>query len=107
MARNRDDKIDESLTLEELFIMFWKQFKTEISEDIFNRVVPLIQSLQQPPKQETVLVPRKKAAKMFGISLPTLHDWTMNGKITGHRIGSRIYYKLSELESSLSQIKTQ
>jgi excisionase family DNA binding protein len=49
---------------------------------------------------------RKQTAKVLGISLPTLLQWTKTGKITGHRIGSRVRYKRSEIDSSLVKIKT-
>jgi excisionase family DNA binding protein len=83
-----------------------EQLKTEISENVFNRIAPLIQSIPQPP-QETELLTRKEAAKLLGVSLPTILDWTKTGKITGYRIASRIRYKRSELENSLLQIKTR
>jgi len=83
-----------------------EQFKTEISEDVFYKIAPLIQSVQQPVK-ETELLTRKEAAKLLGVSLPTILDWTKTGKIIGYRISSRIRYKRSDLENSLSKIKTR
>jgi excisionase family DNA binding protein len=92
------DQLFSSLSLEQL--------KTQISEDVFNRVAPLIQSAN-PPKLETELLSRKQAAKLLGVSLPTILDWTKTGKIIGYRIASRIRYKRAEIEKSLSQIKTR
>lgn len=80
--------------------------KTEISEDVFKRVAPLIQSANTT-KPETELLTRKQAAKLLCVSLPTILDWTKTGKITGYRISSRIRYKRDELENSLSKIKTR
>jgi excisionase family DNA binding protein len=62
---------------------------------------------QQDALKETELLTRKQAAKLLGISLPTLLEWTKSGTITGYRIASRIRYKKDELENSLSQIKTR
>ena len=84
----------------------FEQLKTEISEDVFNKIAPLIQSANKP-KQETELLTRKEAAKFLGVSLPTILDWTKTGKIIGYRIASRIRYKRNEIENSLSQIKTR
>lgn len=83
-----------------------EQLTTELTEAVFNRVAPLIQSVNKP-KPETELLTRKEAAKLLGVSLVTIQDWTKTGKITGYRIASRIRYKRHELETSLSQIKTR
>lgn len=83
-----------------------EQLRSEISEDVFKKIAKLIQSTQQPAK-ETELLTRKEAAKLLGVSLPTILDWTKTGKITGYRIASRIRYKKAEIENSLSQIKTR
>jgi excisionase family DNA binding protein len=92
---------------EQLFSsLSFEQLKMEISDDVFKKVAPLIQSVQQPQK-ETELLSRKQAAKMLGVSLPTILDWTKTGKITGYRIASRIRYKRNEIEDSLTQIKTR
>lgn len=84
----------------------FEHLKTEISNDIFNRIAPLIQSIS-PAKPETEFITRKQAAKLLGVSLPTILDWTKTGKITGYRIASRIRYKRVEVEQSLSQIQTR
>lgn len=91
---------------EQLFSsLSFQQLKTEISEDVFNRVAPLLQNIIKP-QPETEFVTRKQAAKKLGVSLPTLSDWTKTGKVKGYRIASRVRYKLNELEQSLSQIQT-
>lgn len=82
------------------------QLTAELTEAVFNRVAPLIQSANKP-QPETELLTRKQAAKLLGVSLVTIQDWTKTGKITGYRIASRIRYKRHELETSLSQIKTR
>jgi excisionase family DNA binding protein len=83
-----------------------EQLKAEISNEIFNRIAPLIQSATKP-KPETELLTRREAAKLLGVSLPTILDWTKTGKIIGYRIASRIRYKRNEIENALSQIKTR
>ena len=83
----------------------YEQLVTDMSDNIVKKIAPLIQSLQQPQK-ETELLTRKEAAKLLGVSLPTILDWTKTGKITGYRIASRVRYKRSEIEESLLKIKT-
>jgi excisionase family DNA binding protein len=81
-----------------------EQLKIEISQEILERITPLLQSVNKPVPT-TELLTRKEASRLLGISLPTLLDWTNTGKVTGYRIASRVRYKRNELENSLSQIR--
>lgn len=54
----------------------------------------------------TGFISRKEAAKYLNITLPTLHDLTRTGKVPAHRIGRRVLYKTSEIDSSLKMIKS-
>jgi len=80
--------------------------KTEISEAVLKKLSPVINSLT-PIQPEKELLTRKEVAKLYGVSLPTILDWTKTGKLIGYRIASRVRYKRSEIEKSLSQIKTK
>jgi excisionase family DNA binding protein len=95
---NTNDFILSPLPMEEL--------KTEISEAVLKQLSPLINSLT-PIQPEKELLTRKEVAKLYGVSLPTILDWTKTGKLIGYRIASRVRYKRSEIEKSLSQIKTK
>lgn len=78
----------------------------EISSAVIKQITPIInRAPQAQPREE--LMTRKEAAKLLGITLPTLFKWTQSGKIIGYRIGSRVRYKRSELNGALSQIRTQ
>ena len=81
-----------------------EQLKIEISQEILDRITPLLQSVNNSTTT-TELLTRKEASKLLGVSLPTLLDWTNSGKIIGYRIASRVRYKRSELENSLAQIR--
>jgi excisionase family DNA binding protein len=48
---------------------------------------------------------RKETAEMLNISLPTLNEYTKKGILKGYKVGVRVLYKLSEIESALSQMK--
>lgn len=85
---------------------FIEQLKTEISEDVFNKISCLLEKVQTPAPQ-TEFITRKQTAQILRVSLPTVNDWTKTGKIKGYRIGSRIRYKRHEIENSLAQIKTR
>jgi excisionase family DNA binding protein len=53
---------------------------------------------------ESNYLSRKQTAKILGISLPTLHKWTINGILKGYRIGNSVRYKSNEIENSLDMI---
>lgn len=82
-----------------------EQLKTEISQEILDRITPILQSVSNS-SPNTELLTRKEASSLLGVSLPTLLDWTNTGKIIGYRIASRVRYKRSELENALSRIKS-
>jgi len=52
------------------------------------------------------LLSRTETAKLLGVSLVTLHQWTLQGRITAYRIGSRIRYKANEINSALIEVKS-
>lgn len=83
-----------------------EEMNTKFSEIVLEHLSPLINSLT-PTQPETQLLTRKEVAKLYGVSLPTILDWTKTGKLIGYRIASRVRYKRSEVEKSLSQIKTK
>ena len=89
---------------------FIEQLSTGISDNVSQRVQKDLQtylSNLQTPKQETEYLTRKEAAKVLGVSLPTLNEWTKTGLIIGYRIASRVRYKRNELETSLCKINTR
>jgi excisionase family DNA binding protein len=76
------------------------------------QLAELALSLQKAPTAEPTttktdqLLTRNDVAKQLRVSLPTLHDWTKNGKIKAYRIGNRVLYKPSDVSSALNSIKT-
>jgi excisionase family DNA binding protein len=67
-----------------------------------NQKELLISSNQKPQNE---YLTRKEVSKLLSISLPTLHDWVKRGLILSYRCGNRVYFKSSEIEQSLKQIK--
>ena len=63
----------------------------------------LTQTTEQP--QEEGYRTRKETAKMLNISLPTLNEYTKKRILTGYRVGVRVLYKQSEIESALVKMK--
>jgi excisionase family DNA binding protein len=83
-----------------------EQLQTTLSDTIKKEFATYLSNLQIP-KQQTEYLTRKEAAKLLGVSLPTLNEWTKTGLVQGYRIASRVRYKRDELETSLCKIKTQ
>lgn len=60
----------------------------------------------QKTEPATELITRKEAAQIYGVSLPTLHEWTKKGIIPAQRIGTRIRYKRADVYASLKDVET-
>ena len=81
------------------------------ADDLFNRLDKLegaisalcVQSQPTVPKTGTDYITRKEVARLFKISLVTLHDWTEKGILTAYKIGNKVFYKRVEVESALVQ----
>lgn len=61
------------------------------------------------PTQESTsnnLYTRKEVAKLLDISLNTLNEWTKDGTIKAHRIGTRVRYKEEDVQNALKEVKT-
>lgn len=56
------------------------------------------------PIEPSKLLTRSEAANLLKISLPTLDDWTKTGVIKAKRIGSRIRYVYSDVESAIKDV---
>jgi excisionase family DNA binding protein len=79
---------------------------TGLIEAAVERTVrPMIEAAVRPPHSPKLLT-RQETARFLGVSLPTLHEWTMGGQITANRIGTRVRYYQTDVEGALNQIKT-
>lgn len=56
------------------------------------------------PKAPTELLTRHDVAKTFKVDISTVHNWTKRGVIQSYAVGSRIYYKRTEIENSLIKL---
>ncbi|HMK03691.1 MAG TPA: helix-turn-helix domain-containing protein [Ferruginibacter sp.] len=78
-------------------------------DDLVELFRPMIQEEVNRIKgdQEEKLLSPAETCKMFqpSISKVTLASWTKQGLINDHRIGGRVYYKQSEILSSLQTLK--
>ncbi len=80
------------------------------AKDLIQQIKNEVQNLlpkPQPKANTENLLTRKETAKLLGVSLVTLHNWTKNGIVKAYRIGNQVRYKESEILQSLNQIPTR
>ena len=56
------------------------------------------------PKEPVELMTRQEVADYFQIDISTVYNWTKKGTLISYGIGYRVYYRRSEIESSLIRI---
>ncbi|MEI6190577.1 MAG: helix-turn-helix domain-containing protein [Chitinophagia bacterium] len=66
-------------------------------DDIEKQITDLKKSLQ--PKSVEDYLTRNEAADMLKCDVSTIHNWTKKKKLIAHKIGNRVYYKRSQIES--------
>lgn len=76
----------------------------EIAE--LRKIVCNPPTIKQTPEPSEQLHTRKETAKILRVTLATLHQYTLLGKIVANRIGNRVLYKDSDIQAALSKIKT-
>ena len=76
--------------------------KTIVSNEVQRAVI----SLTPPTDNTPELLTRKQTAKFYGISLPTLNEWTKNGTVPAKRIGGSVRYEKQVVLNSLNDMKT-
>lgn len=78
--------------------------KTAISNIIDEKIKPFLPATVLDPENNEIYLSRKEVSKQLKISLPTLNNLTKQGAITGYRIGKRVLYKKSDINSALHLI---
>jgi excisionase family DNA binding protein len=81
--------------------------RAELVRDIAQVVREEISAHHAAPAEPEQLLTRKDAARLLGITLPTLRAYTRSGLLKGYRIGSRVRYKRSEVINGLAPIRTR
>ena len=56
---------------------------------------------QPQTENQAKFISRHDVATILKISLPTLNDWTKSGLLQSYRIGTRVLYKLREVEEAI------
>ena len=56
-------------------------------------------------EKENILLTRKETAKLLGVCVATLDNWTREGKLTKYRNGNTVRYSKKEVLNSFSNLK--
>jgi excisionase family DNA binding protein len=83
-----------------------EQFQSEIANAV-RLGLEQLQTTQNTTTttEQTELLTRNEVCDLLHITLPTLHNWTKEGLITGYRIGTRIRYKRAEVLATLNKVQ--
>lgn len=86
-------------------IKFVQCTETELKDLIKESVKQVLSFIKESNQQEPTnkLLTRKETCEILHINFSTLWKWTKNEKIPCHRIGNRVYYKLDEVQKSLTK----
>jgi hypothetical protein len=76
----------------------------EIVKRTIKKEVDLLQKNFQP-KIPIEFLTRQQTVDLLHIDLSTLWSWTKKKKLTAYSIASRVYYKRTEIENAIVEIK--
>ena len=88
-----------SKSITQLYGISPEEFKAEILEGVGKQLQEFSKNFQ--PKEPIIWITRQEAAELLGVSLVTIHNWTKEGVIHAHKIGTRIRFNRSEIEKIL------
>src|SRR5687767_11937240 len=76
----------------------------ELKNIISESVTEAMAKTPAPPPVADVLHRRKEISEKLKVSLATLRTWEKAGQLPCHRIGTRVYYKWSEVLEALEML---
>jgi hypothetical protein len=89
------------------FIQFTpEEFKEFISQSVNEGLKERFNTLSTYQKEKSLdevkeFITRKETAKLFNVSLVTIHEWQNNGILKVYKMGNRSFFKYSELLETL------
>lgn len=79
-------------------------FETTHDQLVARVVNELKNELKQANFTEQYLT-RDEVSELLKISLSTIHNWTKKGELQPYQIGGRVYFKISDIESSMIKLE--
>ncbi len=94
--------------VQEKSLQFIQTTPEQVINATVNGVKVEIENLKKEfqPKQPEELMTRQETADFFKVDLSTIWAWQKKGKIQGYGLGSRVYFKRSELEIAIKPLKS-
>jgi excisionase family DNA binding protein len=86
-----------------------EDFTQMITNAVANAVAAVTPNREDKAQAEPTnagLLTRKDTANILHVAPKTLNEWTKEGKIVAHRLGGRVYYRQSDIDTALKQIQT-
>lgn len=80
-----------------------EEFEKRLKENIKETIQEII-SASVDSKTIDEYLTRKQVAELLHISLVTLHQLTIEGKLPGYRLKGRVLYKCAEIDKALVKI---
>jgi hypothetical protein len=80
-----------------------EQLQNAINEAVSPKFKDLKNHFQ--PKEPTIYLTRQETADLLKVDLSTIHNYTKQSKLIAYGIGSRVYYKRSEVENAIVKLK--
>jgi excisionase family DNA binding protein len=84
----------QGLTSDEFSKLIETSIVSVLKENIFDSI-----------KSEKDILTREEAAEYLSIDLSTLHAWVNKGKLKCYSLGSRRYFKKSDIVAAMIQLK--
>lgn len=107
-------EIKFSTTIFSIITLFYKNSFSFVPEQINQtllflfgvvKLLILLTHLKMTGKKvQKIYLTRKEVSELLSISLPTLWRYTKNNKLQSYFIGSRVLYKLDEVQNSLTKL---
>lgn len=91
------------IPIEDLKAMLRSEFRTEL-KDLLSEI-----SKSQHPLQPSTdeLIKRSDIAKMFDVSIVTVHQWMRKGVLAHYKMNGRTYFKKSEVLDAMRHVKVR
>lgn len=88
-------------------IQFVQVTPQELQNAIIEGVKTQLQDLKKhfQPKEPNEYLTRVEVSEMLKIDLSSVHNWTKKGILTSYQIGGRVYYKRTEVENAIVELK--
>ncbi len=78
------------------------QLQNAILEGVKKQLQELAEQFQ--PKEATEYLTRTEVRDLLKVDLSTVHNWTKRGKLKAYGIGSRVYYKRSDVDTLMTPL---